>query len=178
MKKKNILLLTFLLICSLQTWAQNDNNWAIGLKVGEPLGVNLRKYFSYGERAFDLNVGSYGFLYGANRNYRKKKIYESAGVMIQGLYHWHNTMGKKENLHYYYGFGGQINSRNRPPEVGVRDAFRVVSFGSAANTGLEYRIPENDLGVFLDAGGYLEIAPKPFFLNAQINLGLRLNLVK
>jgi hypothetical protein len=178
MKKKFVFILIVTLLSIGNSSAQYENNWAVGLKVGEPLGLNIRKYFSYGNRVFDLNVGSFGFLYGRERKYRAKEIYNSAGVMVQGLYHFHRTLGKSEKLRVYYGFGGQINSRNRPSERGERDSFRVISLGPAVNSGIELSIPENDLSVFLDAGGYVEIAPKPFFIAPNINIGLRINIIK
>jgi hypothetical protein len=170
--------LIFALFVSLSATAQHDNNWALGLKVGEPLGLNIRKYFSYGDRAFDVNIGTYGFLYGKSRSYRKEVIYQDVGVMVQGLYHWNHTLGKRDKVNYYYGIGAQINSRNRPPKIGSRDSFKAISVGPAANAGIELMLPENDLSVFLDVGGYLEIVPKVFFVNPQINIGLRLNIVR
>lgn len=178
MKNKLAIILTVTLLSVGSSFAQYDKNWAVGLKVGEPLGLNIRKYFSYGDRVFDVNVGSFGFLYGRQRNYRKEQLYNAAGVMVQGLYQFHRPLGKREKLRFYYGFGGQINSRNRPPKLGERNSFRVISLGPAVNSGIELSIPENDLSVFLDAGGYVEIVPKPFFMAPNVNLGLRINLMK
>ncbi len=173
MKKTYLLILSVFLFTSI-SFAQ-DRNWAVGLKIGEPLGLNVRKYFRDGERAFDFNVGSFGFLYGRERTYRKETIYDASGIMFQGLYHFNRVLGRNERVNVYYGFGGQINSRERPLSDS-RDKFRVVSFGPAANAGIEFALPENDLSVFLDAGGYGEVAPKPFFFAANLNLGLRLNI--
>ncbi len=173
------LLITFLSFGSV--FAQYENNWAVGLKIGEPVGLNIRKYFSYGDRAFDINVGTYGLVFWRERKYGGDVIYDkgSVGVMFQGIYQFHRTFGKNDKLHTYYGFGGQINSRNRPESFGGRgDSFRVISVGPAVNAGVEIAIPENDMAVFLDAGGYLEIAPKPFFLSPTYNVGLRINIIK
>ena len=60
MKKKLAFILIVTLLSIGSSTAQYENNWAVGLKVGEPLGLNIRKYFSYGNRVFDLNVGSFG----------------------------------------------------------------------------------------------------------------------
>ncbi len=176
--KKIAVTLVLILMSMTSVFAQYDKNWALGLRVGEPLGVNVRKYFSFGERAFDVNIGTYGFLYGRVREYNKNIIYDSAGLMFQGIYSWHTPIFNSDNFHAYYGFGGQINSRNRPLGLANRDSFRVISLGPAVAAGVEFKIPGNDLGVFLDAGGYAEIAPKPLFLNLQISGGLRVNLVK
>jgi hypothetical protein len=82
MKNKLALTLIITLVSFGSVFAQYENNWAVGLKIGEPLGLNIRKYFSYGDRVFDVNIGSYGFLYGRERNYRKDQIYNEAGVMV------------------------------------------------------------------------------------------------
>jgi len=160
--------------------AQYEQNWALGLRVGEPVGINVRKYFAGGDRAFDVNVGTYGFLYGRDRRYLKGD-YRSAGLMIQGIYSWHHALFNREALHVYYGFGGQINQRNHFPDsrIGQRDnSEQKLSLGPAGAVGIEYKLPNNDLGVFLDAGGYVELLPSPFFTNLQISGGVRLNLVK
>lgn len=165
---------------ALRVQAQYERNWALGLRVGEPVGINIRKYFMGGDRAFDLNVGTYGFLYGRDRQYMKGE-YRSAGLMIQGIYSWHRALFNREALHIYYGFGGQINQRNHFPNdrIGQRDdSEQKLSIGPTAAAGLEYKLPGNDLGVFLDAGGYIELLPAPFFTNLQISGGVRLNLLK
>jgi hypothetical protein len=172
--KKNVLLVFAILLFAGSAFAQ-DRNWAVGLKIGEPLGLNVRKYFSGGDKAFDFNVGSYGFLYGRSRMYRKEQIYDAAGIMFQGILHYNRTLGKNDRVNVYYGYGAQVNSRERPLSDS-RDKFRVVSFGPAINAGIEFELPENDLSLFIDAGGYGEIAPKPFFFAANLNLGLRLNI--
>jgi hypothetical protein len=164
-------------ISIISTQAQ-DRNWALGLKIGEPLGLNIKKYFREGENSFDLNVGAFGFLWGGERTYRKETIYSEAGLMVQGLWNKNFIKGKNDGINLYYGYGAQFNSRNRPGDLGVRDKFRVVSFGPAINAGLEVGLPENNLSLFLDAGGYGEIAPKPFFFAFNSCIGLRLNLSK
>lgn len=182
MKKQ--LVSTFLfLMTSATAFSQYDYNWALGLRVGEPLGVNVRKYFAFGERAFDVNIGTYGFLYGRERSYGRGQNsgqYKSAGLMIQGIYSWIWSPGRGDLLHLSYGFGGQINNRDHYLDnlIGVReDKVKKLSLGPAVVGGLEVNLPNNDLAIFLDGGGYLEALPTPFFGNWQISGGVRLNLV-
>lgn len=176
--KKTLLIFICSLLFSISSFAQYRNNWAVGLKVGEPLGLNIRKYFREGERTFDVNIGTYGFLYGDVRNYRNEEIYSAFGGMVQGIYSYHRKLFNSERNHLYYGFGGQVNSRNRPLGIGTRDSFRVISIGPTVNSGIEFAIPSSDMGFFIDAGAYAEIAPKPLFMNLQANCGLRVNLIK
>lgn len=59
MKKLLFLVIPVLILSSINTaQAQYDYNWAVGFRVGEPLGFNLRKYFQNGDRAFDINIGT------------------------------------------------------------------------------------------------------------------------
>lgn len=55
------------------------NNWSVGFRLGEPAGVNIRKYVG-SNHAFDLNVGTYGGLYGNRRSYRTG-VYRSVSTL-------------------------------------------------------------------------------------------------
>lgn len=89
------------------------NNWSVGFRLGEPSGINVRKYFGT-NHAFDLNIGTYGGLYGTKRSYRTGE-YKSVGLTIQGHYLWHKALTKSESIRGYYGFGGQVNNRRYYP---------------------------------------------------------------
>lgn len=181
--KKQLTLLALFIATTLTASAQYDNNWALGLRVGEPLGINIRKYFAQGERAFDVNIGTYGFLYGRERDYgrgQNKGEYKSAGLMIQGVYSWVWSPGAGDLLHFSYGVGGQINNRDHYLDklIGVReDKVKKISLGPTAVGGIEVNLPNNDLAVFLDGGAYVEALPSIFFFNWQVSGGVRLNIV-
>lgn len=152
------------------------NNWAVGFRIGEPAGINIRKYFGE-NHAFDLNFGTFGGIYGTRRGYRKG-VYKNVGFSIQGHYLWHGSIGKSESLHYYYGFGGQINRRRYYPDQFSAANFydNTISLGGSGVAGLEYFLPNKPLSVFLETGAYVEVLPAPFFLGFQSGLGVRLNL--
>lgn len=178
MKKLVFFGLVFLGLGLGEAAAQNYNNWAVGVKVGEPLGLNIRKYFGDGTKNFDVNVGSYGLLWGTKRNYRNDRYYEQAGVMVQGIFHFNNQIGSSQRMQVYYGFGGQVNQRRRPALEVNNVGEKHISLGGVVNSGLEYSLPSNGLGIFGEVGGYVEVAPKPFFVAANINVGVRMNLGK
>lgn len=181
--KKQLTLLTLVIVTTFSASAQYDNNWALGLRVGEPLGINVRKYFQNGDRAFDVNIGTYGFLYGRDRDYgrgQNEGTYQDAGLMVQGIYSYIWSPGSGDLFHFNYGFGGQINNRNHYLDklIGVReDKVKKISLGPTAVAGIEVKLPNNDLAIFLDGGAYVEALPVPFFANWQISGGVRLNLV-
>ncbi|MFT4735325.1 MAG: outer membrane protein W, partial [Arcticibacterium sp.] len=155
-------------------------------------GINIRKYFQYGDKAFDVNIGTYGWFYGQHRKYRdggyhlldnrgKFTSSQPVGAMVQGIYSWHFPIGKTDALKAYYGFGGQVNYRTYVSEdnlVGTnQNGEKHISLGPAAAAGLEYNLPGNDLGIFLDGGGYLELAPDLLFSHPQFSAGVRVNIL-
>lgn len=165
-----------------KTFAQYDYNWAAGFRVGEPLGFNLRKYFQNGDKAFDINVGTYGFIYNRKRSYNGGE-YRTSGLMIQGVYLWQHEVFRRDWAHVYYGGGLQINNRNHyffsrnvtPPQE-IRS--KKIALGPTGTAGFELKLPKQPLAFFLDAGLYIEALPSPFFINPQVSGGLRLNIIK
>lgn len=178
---KKIIILALITLSSFEGYTQYERNFAVGVKFGEPVALNIRKYFQYGDKTFDVNVGTYGLLYRTRIDYNNGE-YNGAGLMFQGIYNWHKSLTKKQNLHAYYGFGGQINSRRFFPDSrdGQRDDAEKarLSLGPAGNAGLEYDLPDNNLGAFVEGGLYIEAIPRPLFIHPTASLGIRVNLVK
>ncbi len=171
---------TLIIGFSSSTYAQYDYNWAVGFRVGEPLGFNARKYFQNGDKAFDINIGTYGFLYNRQRRYNAGE-YKTAGLMVQGIYLWQNQVFNRDWAHVYYGFGGQVNNRSHYADIlkGEKvDHVKKVSLGPAGEAGIELKLPNQPIAFFLDTGLYVEAIPSPLFLNWQVGGGLRLNLIK
>ncbi len=152
------------------------NNWAVGFRLGEPSGINIRKYFR-DTHAFDINIGSYGGLYGNSRDYRQGR-YRSIGLTLQGHYLWHTRLFGKDTFRAYYGFGGQVNRRRYYPDnlKGQQTEYvSETSLGGSAVAGLEYFVPDKPFSVFLETGLYVEVIPAPLFMNLQSGLGIRYN---
>ena len=158
--------------------AQYDN-FAVGFKLGEPTGVNIRKYFN-NINALDLTVGTYGGILGNNRDYRQGK-YKNVGLAIQVHYLWHTPLFNSETLHLYYGFGGQVNTRkyyadNRQHLPAPGNSEKALSLGGSLLGGFEYFMPDGRLSIFLEGGTYVEVMQRPFFLSPNVSGGIRLNL--
>lgn len=170
-----VLALLGLLTFSTSATAQY-NNWAVGFRLGEPSGVNIRKYFG-DSHAFDLTVGTYGGLYGTTREYRQGR-YRTVGISAQGHYLWHDRLLGKDNFRGYYGFGGQVNSRRYYPDnLGNQPVNYVseISLGGSAVAGAEYFLQNKPLSIFLEAGLYVEVIPVPLFFGLQTGVGVRYN---
>jgi len=149
------------------------NNWSVGFRIGEPSGLNVRKYFG-SNHAFDLNIGTYGGLYGTRRSYRSGD-YKSVGLSVQGHYIWHKALTSSESLRGYYGFGGQINSRRYYPPRLNGEYENALSLGGSGIGGLEYFPAGKPYSFFLEGGVYVELLQAPFFLNLNTGLGIRYN---
>lgn len=162
-----------ILFASASANAQNIKNWAVGLKVGEPTGLNFRKYGN--RNALDVNVGTYGGLLGSSRNYRDgllRKIGFSASVN----YLWYLPVAN-EAFSLYGGLGGQIVSRRYYPSnlEAVNGFVRNVGLGPTAVAGLEYFSRQLPVSYFAETGLYAEILPAFLFFAPQFNLGVRYN---
>ncbi len=149
------------------------NNWAVGVRIGEPSGLNVRKYFGT-NHAFDLNIGTYGGLYGTKRGYRSGD-YKSVGLTIQGHFLWHTALTKSESIRAYYGFGGQINNRRYYPPRLNGEYENALSLGGSGVAGLEVFPVGKPYSIFLESGLYVELLQAPFFLSLNTGLGLRYN---
>jgi hypothetical protein len=152
------------------------NNWAVGFQLGDPSGVNVRRYFGQ-NRALDLSVGTYGLFYGRERSYRNGS-YKNAGFSARVNYLWHTSLFKNDSFRAYYGFGGQLNSRRYyfVPQSQTTEVYdRQISLGATGLAGLEYFLPNNRLSVFLETGVYAELIPAIFYLHPQISGGVRMN---
>ncbi|GAB2557596.1 hypothetical protein [Spirosoma areae] len=174
--KKLFLGLTFALMGCLMTTnlAQAQyNNWSVGFRLGEPSGVNVRKYFGT-NKAFDLNIGTYGGLYGTKRSYRSGE-YKSVGLTIQGHLIWHKALTKSESIRAYYGFGGQVNNRRYYPPRLNGEYENALSLGGSGIGGLEVFPASKPYSFFLETGAYVEVLQAPFFLSLNTGVGLRYN---
>ncbi len=150
--------------------AQTDN-WAAGFKVGEPIGLNIRKY---GDRnALDVTLGTYGGILKSNADYRKGE-YRGIGFMLNATYLWYTPLFN-ESMIAYAGIGGQINKRRyyRNPET--REHTSPISLGPSGSAGLEYFLPDKPLSVFVEAGFYMELLPGIGYTSPQFNIGIRHN---
>lgn len=171
MKKSHFIAIIFIFI-SISAFSQ-EKSWAVGARIGEPSGLNIRKYFD--ERAFEINIGTYGGIWGQNRGYRKG-TYNSVGLAVNMNYLWHGNLFKKETAKYYYGIGAQFNNRKYfPKDQKLAQGVATLSIGGNALAGLEFYVPDSPLSIFLEAGTYVEILPSPIFMHIQSGVGARFN---
>lgn len=166
-------LLSLLLLLGVTLANAQPQRWAVGFKLGEPTGVNLRKY---GDRnAFDVSVGTYGGLLGMDRAYRNGS-YRNVGVMLNASYLWYTPL-LAERMTVYTGLGAQLNSRRYYPDrfSNVGAYTNNISIGPSATAGLEYFSARRPSSYFIEGGTYVELLPAFLFLSPQISAGIRHN---
>lgn len=166
--KKTFLLI--LLITSFLSTKAQEKNWAIGAKIGDPSGINLRHYLNNDKNAVEINVGVYGAIWGITSNY-KDGAFDGAGFSFSGVYLWHNEM--TSNLKNYYGFGAQFTSRSYKDKS--NNQIPTTGLGGLGQVGLEYFLPSSPISIFLEAGAYVELVPAILYFHPQGGAGVRLN---
>lgn len=178
----------------------NDRNWGLGLRLGDPSGLTVKKYFPSG-KALEFNLGTtsyWGYDY-QDHFYEEDKYADSeyvsyrrrGAVGFQVHYLFQKDIRDVNNLQWYWGFGGQIRSKNYQYNYRYRNYFgpgqgdytwvyasdKVTDFDLGADIliGLEYHIPRAPLSAFIDANLMLELLDDPFALFPQGGIGIRYN---
>ena len=167
---KRFFLLFALIFCFSIAQAQPEK-WALGVKVGEPTGFNLRKYGD--KNALDITVGTYSSLL-KKKDYRSGE-YSSIGFMLNGSYLWFVPMFN-DRMIAYGGVGVQINSRRYYPNPNIKEVHTSnISTGPSFTGGLEFFFSQKPTSFFVEGGGFIELLPKVFYFSPNLNIGLRHN---
>ena len=168
-------LLFIVLIFSCLTSFSQEKNWAVGGKLGDPIGLNIRHYLPNDKNLVEINVGIYGAIWGLRGNY-KDGAFDGSGFSFSGLYMWHNEM--TTNLKNYYGFGLQYTTRSYYVPTGMnggRNEIPTTGLGGLGQVGIEYFLPSSPISIFLEAGAYVELVPSILYFHPQGGGGIRLN---
>lgn len=180
--------------------ASNVQNWGVGLRLGDPSGLSIKKYLP-GGRAVEFNVGTtsyWGYDYRDNfyeedkyANYEYISYRRTGAAAVQVHYLFQKNIRDVASLQWYWGFGGQIRTKSYDYNYRYRSYYgpgqgdyvwiyatdKVTDFDLAADLliGLEYHIPGAPLSVFTDANLMLELLDDPLALYAQAGIGIRYN---
>lgn len=167
---KKVILLASVLMCLGQLVNAQTKDWAVGLRAGEPTGLNIKKYLG-GKNAIEINLGRNGWGYYRGRNYWRGEFRNS--IVLGVNYLWQKGT-KTQGLDLYYGFGGQLSSRRYWDRDDSRER-DAIGFGLTGVFGLEYFIADTPLSAFLDFGPYLELVPATAWINIDAAIGVRIN---
>jgi hypothetical protein len=163
---------TFLFLCLITTAFSQQKDWAIGAKIGDPLGFNLRHYLKNDKNAIEVNYGVYGGIWNVKSSY-KDGNFTGSGFSFSGVYLWHNEMGGASNFKNYYGFGGQYVSRSYYDAS--KKEIPITGLGGIGEAGIEYFVPDSPFSILLEVGAYVELVPAILYLHPQAGAGVRLN---
>jgi len=190
---KKIIIVIFLFTLSVLATQAQTQNWGIGLRVGEPMGLTVKRYLPQG-RAWEFNLGRSGF-YGYNHQkafyrydrfigyeYRRHYLQSALGVQLRYLVQRDMGLAEVPGLEWYYGVGGQLRSYQIDYEYRVRidndwepvrERVNNIDLGVDGIVGMEYSWKEVPLTVFLDMNLFLEVADSPFVIHFQGGTGVR-----
>jgi hypothetical protein len=171
--RKIIFLISFLVICT-SAFAQRQ---AIGLRVGDPVGLTYKKYFGRGIKALEFGLGTTGAgwheSYYRNTfkhigrfdgyNYRSHVV--ESTIYLQARYLVNNEIvfqGMEGDWNWYWGFGAVLKTARiqyRYQDNGTfftRD-YNDIDFGPEGIIGMEYKLEGVPINVFGETSLMLEI---------------------
>ncbi len=163
-----------------------QKNWGVGLRLGDPTGITVKKYFN--KSALELNVGRTHLIYGRgyyDRHFdywydRKSFGYADYDYInyygrpnpigIQLHYLMHRNLGQVigeniEGLDWYFGFGGQFRTQT------YNFAYRYKVEGNPDWIYVDNeRVTDIDLGVDGVLGLEYTLPKAPFSIFLETNL--------
>ena len=177
-----------------QVGTSAQKSLGIGLRLGDPTGFTLKKYF--GNDALEFNIGiplNHGYDYGTyyyDKHYNGKPFYNgyyydnyhyNGGIAIQLHYLKHFDIKPVEGLQWYVGGGGQF--RDHFYEVRYHDNYgyyhaekqSYMLVGLDVLGGAEYTFRNFPASVFADLNFFLSFAQQVAFY-PQFGLGGRFNI--
>ncbi len=175
-------------------------SWGLGIRLGDPSGISVKKYnkshaweFSLGRTHLFSNKRYYNDRYynwynGQNFGYKEHEFITYRSTVPIGLqihYLIQKPLSDAGGLDWYFGFGGQLRTQrieydyrykleNGPDWVYVNnEVVTEMDLGVDGVIGLEYLFPEAPIAIFLDATLFMELVNDPFVFNAQAGVGVR-----
>lgn len=191
------LLLVFLMPMSYgqkKKTSSSNKNFGVGVKIGDPLGLSLKKY--NGNKALELIIGQtyywggnyYNYYYRHDNRFKNKVGYRYGGydsrstpIAVQLRYLIHKDIKEVDGLQWYYGVGGQFRYQTFRYHYwdvnNVRYYERVTDYGIGPDgvLGLEYTFDGVPISLALDLNLYMEIIDRPFLFLFQGGLAARYN---
>jgi hypothetical protein len=165
--------------------------WGIGLKLGDPTGLTVKKYME--NRALELIVG-YPYYYNSyyGNRFKHDKRYKNYGfgnpykysnrASIQVRYLMHKDLSDFRGLRWYAGIGGQLRTISYYYDYTDQYGNPYTGKSASANlgidgvVGMEYTFEDLPLSVFADINLYIELIRLPFYMEGQGGIGIRYNL--
>ena len=173
--------------------AQRNEDWGVGLRLGDPLGVSVKRYLPH-RKAVELNVGrtwNYNYSRIFYRHYPSERYYyeghrNRSSVSVQARYLLHRRLRHPQlrGVEWYYGGGAQLRlfrvdyhyrRYEEAPEAAYLRTDRIAQtdLGLDGTIGLEYLHPRTPLSVFVDLNLFLELTDNLLTPHGQGGIGGR-----
>lgn len=208
MKKIYLIVLLILLTNSFSALAQKGSsnpNFGIGLRLGDPLGISVKKYIN--NNALELSIGR-SYMFNGNARYYDKRFddwYEdwykdythykdfnyigysrTAPISFQLHYLFQKDLKGVDNLQWYWGIGAQVRFQKysydyrykldgNPDWFYASERITDLDLGADGVIGLEYTMSDIPLSFFGDVTLFMEVADNPFAFWFQGGIGARYN---
>lgn len=193
---KGIILLAILI----SSITLNAQNLGIGVRVGDPTGLTIKKYMD--GSAWELNIGGANLLYDkglysnffynwmSSHSFKDQKLkYTTNSQSPPFGFQLHYLIQKEitPSMHWYYGGGGQFRIHkcrySFQYQLPGSTAWRYstggivtdLDIGGDGVIGVEYTPQNVPLSLFLDLTLFMEVVDEPFNFWAQGGIGLRFN---
>ena len=182
-----------------------DYNWGVGIRLGDPSGITLKKYLSDGV-AFEVSIGRTRLIqrkhyykdnfddwyddndyYYDDFEYQGHKASSPIGVQVHYLIQKPLFENDVEGLYWYFGGGGQLSYRTYTYDYRYKlegssnwiyetgYTTRDIDFGVDGVIGAEYFMADIPLSFFADFTLFMELYDSPFLFYPNGGLGGRFN---
>jgi len=193
MMKKCTFYIVAMMLTSMAAYSQlgtnAQKNWAIGVRLGDPTGLTLKKYWD--KNAFEFvagyapynsayNAGNYYYNHYNNNGYIYNNTTGTAGLAFQFHYLRHFEIKPVDGLQWYVGGGFQFRNyfytENYYDNNGYPHSQTASYFATGLDVkgGAEYTFRQQPFTVFADLNFFLSVAQQAGFF-AQPGIGGRYN---
>jgi hypothetical protein len=189
---RQITLIFFLLMVASGAFAQRYTQ-AIGLRLGDPVGLNYRMFGRSGA-GLEFGIGSANYAYRSgyyrdafdNRSRFNNATYDfhrvNSSILLQGRYFQQSKLNANIDgrLDWFWGIGAAFRSTKvdytyRLDGIQHRETVTDIDLGPEGLIGLEYMFPRSPISVFAEVSLMLEIADAPGNLFMLGGVGVRYN---
>lgn len=201
MMLQNTYATTNTVLTGLNAKKSGENNMALGIKLGDPTAISFRKYLS-GKSMIELNIGTSPIRYNyANRfdtYYKDRDFYydnyqNRRNLVLQARYLLNTPLNVKgmSGLSVFYGAGVQARFTTLSYNYRYRefwgagkgdyvwrtstDTRTYTDVGFDAVLGMDWRLPDTPISLFVDCNMYFELFHKFFWVRPQGTIGGRLH---
>jgi hypothetical protein len=166
---------------------------AIGLRLGDPVGINYRMY-GRGGAGLEFGIGTANYGYRSryyrdafddrsqfnNANYDLHRV--NSSVLLQGRYFKQTKLNANVDgrLDWFWGLGVALRSTKvdytyRLDGIQRRETITDIDLGPEGILGLEYLFPRSPISVFAEVSLMMELADSPGNLFMLGGVGARYN---